>query len=1255
VTFLEPLAQLSPIPLPGLTDQSDTAAPIIQQLPQTQAAFGRKYSNPETISALKAVPKNVRRSLIELDHQRALKGQYPLSTEQTALSLVAAVKHKPVTKKKETSPWNPLDFLNNARKDIQSLVTEIPKLPITAVNEAYALTHIGDEIEKVDTLGDVAMLPGIRLLPGAFVAGGLLPGGVPAGELVRHPVMAGLDVLPFANKALGTGAGQTLRANVADTAVARTVKAGARDLASSRVGQATRRAVGQQSRGDARAFSNENLAIAEEIAPSVEVKLGARTKTMPNPLEPETGVGRIAREGQLLDLDFQKRGLTPEDIVSTTERMQRGDYSGMTDLQTEYVSRARELTEQTAREANTMLPPDEAVQKVGPRGERVEPTAEGEWFDPKTAAKIFKARTKADKAKALAGIHQRMGTPLEGAEIGMLGTEIRRALSPQELKTTSAARLAEGYAHNLDAAGIEASHLFDAVKKYRAKEIDRGTLIQAFEDTTANPFTRAQAPMDQTAILESLPRTRDPQIVKLRDAVESGRFRDAAKLARALTRRTKFEVPNIAEALDDLSRKAAQSRYVERTGRAEKVASTLEARAQKVTSRSAPARFVPELSTRATNEYAVRLSDGTPENIAQVSRQIVARDFDNIPGFNELEYRALQREIEGTWKQLKDDGFDPVFVHAVPRGGVNAILYPKITPRITTPGAMKQRTMDWSPTPGSAGVAITHEATQLLGRRGAENFLNNRAEILGKSRADLDSMYRATAERRAGGDPRLVPGELDRLVNRDYGKLDFKGLGISRNTKIAGKFGDTDIYIPKNTLKNLDDFMKTAKSPIAAAIDPVMNVFRTAVLPLSPRWQFYNLLGGAMATTAENPFAFRHLPRAYKSIREGHVNIKSDVFRRKVSHSQQLAQEWNHSAGKTGGRIMDEVNAARAAGKVTSPVRKAFGKAVKWSFDRNEFVDQMFRTMNYMEAEGRALKKGATATKAASLGEESARKVLADWTELTPVERTVMRYMAPFYSFMQHITRYALRYPMEHPWRTAVLGAFARAEEEDFGTGLPERFLNGFFLGEPDENGNVTQIKLDGLNPFRDVADNFTLAGLLGQTNPIIQTLAEQVGIDTMAGGPELYPTLRYDSMTGRLAARNDNPLTAFLSNTIPQVELLRSLTGTSQEFKELARSNPEAALNLLRSQAGFPVLTKTVNVPQEEMKNELALQENQKKVLSEALRSGNYTEAEQYPALRPYISQVQALSAEGKLEDFQLATPTPAGLSLARRLIPIG
>ncbi|MCC6227227.1 MAG: hypothetical protein IT195_12595, partial [Microthrixaceae bacterium] len=165
------------------------------------------------------------------------------------------------------------------------------------------------------------------------------------------------------------------------------------------------------------------------------------------------------------------------------------------------------------------------------------------------------------------------------------------------------------------------------------------------------------------------------------------------------------------------------------------------------------------------------------------------------------------------------------------------------------------------------------------------------------------------------------------------------------------------------------------------------------------------------------------------------------------------------------------------------------------------------------------------------------------------------------------------------------------------------------------------------INPFGDVANMMTLAGFLGATNPVIQTVLESVGVDF--GTAELYPTLRYDPETGRMAGVHTDPISALLGNTIPQTSILTSLLGANSEFRERMRIDPAGAWRTLAGAGGIPIVWRTYDLGAERMKTELARQQAQRDVLTQALKTGNWSEAERYPDLAAALQQIRALPTE--------------------------
>lgn len=716
----------------------------------------------------------------------------------------------------------------------------------------------------------------------------------------------------------------------------------------------------------------------------------------------------------------------------------------------------------------------------------------------------------------------------------------------------------------------------------------------------------------------------------------------------------------------DLQKAKAQDAELQNEASAKRLARAQERfdRRQRAT---APARFQPLIEKDL--EKGLKILYGTPENIDQITKLIAQGNYSAIPGFDQQEVLNLATGIKNRWMKMRDAGLEPIFVHRISRPQVAGILYPHVLETIRTPSALRARTLDATPYVQDATAGLTHQGLEFLSRDASEAFADellkpvSEGGLFAKTLGELRNEYAPIAERRAQRSGDTVALELDNLIKKNWETFDPTSIlpwakGKNNRFTLANETGQT--WIPKPIAKNIRAMHEPSRGGLKAAVDPVMGVFRTAVLPLSVRWHVNNIFGGGLMAAAEDPKILFNLGRARELINTGKVTGKNGEIQ--MSRNMALALgsssrphlEAQFAAGTQLGNIMRTINAERIAGNAEM-FQKMGSKLVQKSYDFNAHMDDMYRAAAYLTGYERALTKSggkASIQETQAAGEALARKVLQTWTDLTPLERSIMRYVFPFYGFSQHIVRYALRYPMDHPFRVAVMGSLARTEMNDLGTALPEKFLNSFFLGKPDKNGNVKSIQLGGMNPFSDVADYFTLTGMLGKANPLFQVVAEQFGIDPQTGAPELYPDLYFDAKTGRLAARSKNPVQSLIAHTIPQSQVLLGLTHASQDFKDLMARDPAAAQRQIRSQLGFPILFRQINIPQEEAKTEIARSEAAQEALRTALKTGKDQEANRFKTLQPLLAQIRQLQANGALQQYTPTQSGPSPLEVAQQAI---
>lgn len=711
----------------------------------------------------------------------------------------------------------------------------------------------------------------------------------------------------------------------------------------------------------------------------------------------------------------------------------------------------------------------------------------------------------------------------------------------------------------------------------------------------------------------------DPMVGRFLQLIDSNDLMGARKLAHAnLARRKKATIPNLTEVVDALST----------TIRAER-------RAGRVVASTPPARFQPLIQGEVNQRLIAQYS--TPESAAEVTRLVGEQNYSLIPGFQIKEMRKIQNEVKRTWQDLKESGANPIFVHRVSPSQALSIDFPNILESVRTPSQVKARTNDATPYVQDITVGLSHQALELLSRRSSETFVDEITTRWGKTERDLIQDYLPIARTRSTT-PQQTRTILKDLIDKEWVEYNPRTFIPWRSARLSP--GADKLYLPKTLANNFRRMHTPAESRLTTSlVDPVMKVFRTSLLPLSPRWHLYNILGGGILLTSRtSPTVWRYFSQAKQMMKEGGlpegappggfgtIPKEMRLWDKQATQGDRVGAAFQFKSGQKLRELWDQ----------SQSVRDKFNNVVQKSYDFNGFFDDTYRAMAYLYGYDKTVAKGLSTIEAKQAGISLVRKVMQNWDEMTPIERTIMRYVFPFYGWMAHIMRYTLTYPFDHPVRAAVMSSFARNELEDMGTGLPTRFLNSFFLGKPDSLGNVKAIQLQGMNPFADVANYFTLAGFMGSTNPLISSVLEIAGLDPLTGGPNLFPNLRYDPNVGRLRATSDNPVTTFLSNIVPQSRILFGMAQSTSEFKELLRTNPDAAARMLRSQLGLPVLFRDINIPQEQIKAEVARDEAQRTALNQALKSGQYGGAEVYPALRPLLDQVRELQSAGVLQELE-------------------
>lgn len=1142
-------------------------APFLPEVGSNTRSLIKDYTSPEFRAFLKSLRPDVADSLLRYELGKVARGSDPLTDKERVKAATAAQTGEAVT---STPDRNPLNVPVNIYKDLTDIVASVPKIPGALIEEVRDLPKIPERIAEAQASGAniveaVAQAPGVRMLPGAYTVGNLAGGGEGINEAVTHPLMTFLDVLPAAKAA---GLGEKIGATALGSRASATKQALGAELRSTRVGQLAQSLWGTQSR----TMSVHANTISHQVRMALDPKFDLSiTQHLDDGIAKEaTGWAQrwqdqVTPERARELTDIAQDPRWVEQITDPAEMQMLRDYSDI-----------MERVSQQAVDTGLLA--------------QVELGGVMEYVTPAQAQKITTRRVKLDTMRRFAQVRGLIGSSPDAATLAQVWTEqVRPFVLNDGVKIAERDRLLRGLRTAMQDAGYRAPK----VTKLTGKNVQ--AMIDQFDNWTGDPL-----PRELTA--QQL-RARDKWLIETSKMTPARAERFASQVAE---REASFTPGRWKSFVDEQVRQRAKG--------VEAVATDL------------PPELVESYLANGRWSEMVRAGLIDPKELS-----------------------TWVREANETMNELRAAGHEPLFVHRVRPGAAHSINNPAPLrgldqKRMGNPSQVKERAFDSGAYVHDLGVSLSHQALEWVNRRAATTFLRDFLRTtplegetvapFARSYDDLVRQYAGVGRARQGLDPFADPVEaINRRIGKEWVRFDPKQLPADVRAELGftKNFPEADLpYVPKPLMKNLEWLIKPPD--LGKVVDVPMTAFRTSVVALSPRAQVNNVVGGFIMLQARTgPGIWTKFQPAFEMMRRIHAGEAVD----------DISATFRNTFGSTARELLDMNDQSRiqfAAGSKMAELwsqfedskpRKAGRALVEKSLGLNAFFDDLYRTTAYLYEYDKALTKGMTREAAQAAGETLARKTLMSWDSMTPFERTIMRSIFPFYNFAGHLIRYVYRYPADHPLRAAVISTIARNELEDLGTGLPQTFLNSFFLGDPDERGHVTVANIGGMNPFRDAATYMTLAGFLSGVNPIFQTVLNLAGVEPSRPGTNLYPNLRYDPETGRLSEASPNPLTTLLTNTIPQAGVLTGLLDRSSEMQELFRFDPATGMRFLATTAGVPILWRDLEVNQEQFKAELRRDEAMQRVLSDALRSGDWTTAAQYEQLRPVLGQVDALQAQ--------------------------
>jgi hypothetical protein len=1282
---LDPAQLTGPEPLPS----------IVPSLPENLSSIQGKYA--ELAPLINELPERIRNSLLDFDSKRVARGSKPLTRDETLTIIETVMAQTPATPPPERSLWNvPGNVLSDLGSIVKS-IPQIPMALVNEFTSLGQMGEGSNAISQLANAPGVRMLPGSFIVGNLaegdvanlakhplFTALDALPfaSQVAKGTRVGQVATETAEAAGKTPRPLAAALTQTLdeNGNLIDRTPRMMVK---RLRDETGLGVKLDNVFGSRSRNTMREFEMARMKViaeAQGLEPNADVVAEATRRAVA--LNEKFGFS----ETQIADL-YRKFGegvpasqLTAQelayrseyrDILRTfgEENVRRGDMAMIGD-ELYPMAQAEEIIT-VEREASHTRAMAALRREWQGAGKRFTPTDLGEFLDDalnrRDPAGPAKTAWQVKELHALINVMDAYGYQM--ADVRKLLRSANRSNSKFSLVDVADAIRSEFGSTDWDSLTRRptANQVAMALRKMNDNDPQAIRLQMAVTSGNGPEISRA---------LKNILNRKNRKELFTPEFVEAVRnLRDQQHVDMTLRNYTQRRADLSAQKLNTLMDKTAPARFGPLIGKYTR-------EGVEVATRDAvrPGTYGTKKILGANAEF-VRMEEMalgrtlTADEVADVVRRIKEEDWGSFSFGDQVGrtadmggmggmvdevvdvaaanrraianfYQGIEAEVAKTWRYLKERGEDPTFVHTATRARVHATLRPAPGPLPVNLSQVQERAVDLTPGIQNPGVALSHQGMELLMRRSSEDALDHVLQQYGVPEFELRQRYGVAARESANLDPFWgFKGELKDIVQKRYMPVDLNNLGFDWRSARLSKYNQETFFVPRAVYETLSQITNRPKSAFGNIIDPVTRVFRASVIGLSPRTQLYNILGGATMLMGETgPGGFKYLKQAYEWSKNPELIPTDQVaLRRVIGAQREIMRDFDEGLSAVERQKKAMWNAQFAGGRQLgnwwkqiqeSRATKGLGKATDFMYDLNARMDDMYRTMAYLYGYDKQLTKDMSREVAERAGMEMLQKVMMDWAGMTPVERTILKGVLPFYSFINHAVRYVFRYPIDHPLRAGVLGAFGRAQQDDLDAMLPDRFLGAFFFGAMDDNGKQNALNLTPFNPFGDVANMVTFSGFLSALNPVFATVLDSVGIDR--GEAELYPSLRFNPETGRLEGVRTNPLLAFAGNVIPQTEVLATVLGAHTNLSEQIRRDPAGAWRSIASAGGFPILWRNYNVPQEQFKTELARHDSQSNALNAALKSGNWSEAGRYPGLAGIRENVASLPPE------VLATFTP-------------
>ncbi len=580
-----------------------------------------------------------------------------------------------------------------------------------------------------------------------------------------------------------------------------------------------------------------------------------------------------------------------------------------------------------------------------------------------------------------------------------------------------------------------------------------------------------------------------------------------------------------------------------------------------------------------------------------------ALDINGQPLISPSQLTQISSSIKKSWVELTQaTGEAPQWLPKISTREAKRVPNPSIfLDRNQTEKLVKNRAFNLSSSYADAMVSLSHAQAQILINEFGSAFMENNIKPFLLSRQDVEkSLGINMAERPAT----MAPDEFINLkISEHFLEFNPDAYFPSSTPRPSVFTTGQKVYIHKQLARTLESMKSSWYSPETSGFmggyNKAMKVYRGSLVRLSPRYLLGHLAQGGMTLMAMRTspkIITEYLPKYREMVRKG-IEFPNAI-EQGVSHIVTFDGAWNQSVGRTLGEYLSQEKGWDKLANVSDKIAAKYEYVV----GMEERLNHMYRAMTYLY--------GMDKYGSEKMAIDLVHKVYADLDVLSPLERSVIKNLIPFYAWEKHIIRYVLTYPSDHPYRAAILAHSANQQLADYKSGIPQRFSLLFFLGSPSAQGWVNMLDDRQMNPFRSAASYLTLAGFLQSLNPIIEGGLAAAGINPATGSPSnLYPQLSYDSFYG---TQQETATTNFwgseLEQIVPETQAFDLALGLSNNARQAKQSQtPYAYEKAIFNALNLPMwIPQKVNLNQIKAQTQIDLYSNAAQNVKDYLKTGN-------------------------------------------------